>query len=155
VIQEGDKMILRAEPIGVPPSRRYVIQHLGDYKVWNGNSFVDDWESARKYATANDACADMADILRELYCKLPRKRYVCPVEIEVYGSASRAKIARFLHRATALNIKTDLYGNGPGDCLVLPAIHWGLLKEIEDVPMLSKVKNYESEDEDWRLEEDD
>ena len=40
-------------------------------------------------------------------------------------------------------------------CFVLPTIHFGVLKEIEDVPMLSKVENYESEDEDWGLEDDD
>ena len=149
-------MILTAQPIGVPPSRRYVIQNYRDATAWNGESFVEDWDAARKYATASDACADMGDILRNFYGRLPRKRYVCPVEIEVYGAASRTKIARYLHQASVLNVRTHEFGNGPGECLVLPTIHFGLLKEIEDVPMLSKVENWaEDERDEFGLEDGD
>lgn len=147
---------MRAQPVGVPPSRRYVIQNLGDARVFDGETFVEDWDAARRYATASDACADMADILRDFYGKLPRRRFVCPVEIEVFGNCSRTKIARYLHRASVLNIRTHEYGNGPGECLVLPTIHFGLLKEIEDVPMLSKVENWaEDERDEFGLEDDD
>ncbi|WP_197441164.1 hypothetical protein [Thalassoglobus neptunius] len=145
---------MSAQPIGVPPSRRFVIQNLDDAKVWNGKAFVEDWDEARKYATASDACFDMADIQRDFYGALPRRRFVCPVEIEVYGKITRTKLARYLHRATTLNVKTHEYGNGPGETLVLPVIHFGLVREIEDVPMLSKVDNWDEEDE-FGLEDDD
>ena len=66
------------------------------------------------------------------------------------------KIARYLHRASTLNVRTDQFGNGPGECLILPTIHFGLVKEIEDVPILSKVKNWvEDEEDEFGLEDED
>ncbi len=143
-------MILRAQPIGTPPCRRYVIQNLHDNTVWNGHTFIDDWQKGMKYATASSACMDMQDILKTHYDQLPRHRYVCPVEIEVYGDAPKSKIAKYLHQSSTLNIKTHEFGNGPRECLVLPVVHWGLMKQIEDEPLLKEVPM-----EDWWEDENE
>lgn len=144
------KVILRAMPIGTGPFRRYVIQNMYNNTVWNGHEFVDDWDQAVVYATPSDACGEIQEILREQYGRLPRYRYLCPVEIEVYGAAPKRRLARYLHQASTLNIKTHEFGNGPRECLVLPVIHWGLMKKIEDEPLLKEVPI-----EDWWESDDD
>lgn len=126
-------MILRAEPIGQPPSRRWVVQNTHDDTAWDGEKFVEDWEAARKYAHPSDACGDMADILKDFYSGLGEKRtFIVPVEVEVYGSATRGKIARYLYQSSVLHMRTQEYGNGPCECLVLPTIHWGKIRESKE-----------------------
>ena len=121
-------MLLRAEPIGRPPYRRYIIQN-NDEKFWDGNGFTKDFKKGMKYCCTNDACEEMAAILKGFYGKLKRRTFVVPIEVEVYGSANQQEIANYLYRASVLNIETDKQGNGPDGNLVLPIIHWGRIKE--------------------------
>ncbi len=125
-------MILRAQPFGQPPSRRWVIQNTYDNNVWDGKEFVEDWGCGRVYAHPSDACADMAEILKDFYGGLGKRTFVVPVEIEVYGSAKPSEIARYLYQASILNVQTQEYGNGPCECLVLPTIHWGRIREASE-----------------------
>ena len=144
-------MILRAQPVGEHPSVRFIIIHLRSNQMWDGESFVDDFDQARKYFHPSDACADMQDILKEHYGQLPRRRFVVPVEIEVYGSVSKKEIAEYLYRASVLNIRTEEHGNGPAECLVLPTIHWGYIRELK-LPLSKQPDNPAVE---WGLEDGD
>jgi len=73
----------------------------------------------------------MQDILKEHYGQLPQRRFVVPVEIEVYGNVSQKEIVEYLYQASVLSIRTEEYGYGPGECLVLPVIRWGCIKELQ------------------------
>ncbi|MCD0459535.1 hypothetical protein [Roseiconus lacunae] len=151
-------MILRAIPIGEPPSRRYMIRNQHDHSVWDGEKFVEDKSEAMLFATASDACMVMQDILKDFYKGLSsrRVRYVCPVEIEVWGAVTPKQVAHYLHRASVLNVKTQEHGNGPTfDSLVLPTIHWGFLGEVE---VSITDPNYKKPDDpavEWGLEQPD
>lgn len=134
-------MILRAEPIGHPPSRRWVIKDTNKNTVWDGDKFVEDWTGGRKYAHPSDACGDMAEILRDFYGGLEKRTFVVPVEIEVYGSATKSKVARYLYQASVLHVRTQDYGNGPCECLVLPTIHWGRIRESRESAPLSDTED--------------
>lgn len=124
-------MILRANNIGPHEHPRFLIQNLHDGFVWTGIGFHCDWTHARLYAHPSDAGADMQEILKDFYGQLPMHRYVVPVEIEVFGNVSQKDIARYLYRASVLSIRTPEFGNGPGEALVLPVIHWGFIKELK------------------------
>ncbi len=141
-------MILRAQAVGEHPSVRLFILNVRNNLMWDGESFVDDFDLARKYWHPSDACADMQDILREHYGQLRRRRFVVPVEIEVYGSVSQREIAEYLYRASVLSIRTEEFGNGPAECLVLPTIHWGYIRELK-LPLSRKPDNPAVE---WGLE---
>lgn len=147
-------MILRAEPIGKQPSLRFVIRNMHDDSLWDGDSFEHDFDQARKYACPSDACAGMQEILKVEYDQLPLQRYAVPVEIEVFGRVSKRDIAKYLHRASVLCIRTEEYGNGPGESLVLTAIHWGLIKEVKH-SVLDKEHKPGNPDSDWGLEKKD
>lgn len=142
-------MLLRAQPIGKSPSLRWVIQDIKKNTFWDGNMFTKDWTRGVKYAHPSDACGDMQLILKKIYSDLPRHRYVVPIEIEFYGDRSKETIARYLHQATLLNVQTSQYGNGPGECLVLPTIHWGRIRQVEEFNPLSDIENPAVE---WGLE---
>ena len=71
------------------------------------------------------------------------------MEIEVYGGVWQKEIAAYLYRASVLSIRMEDYGNGPGECLVLPTIHWGFIRELK-VPMNHKPDNPAVE---WGLED--
>ncbi len=141
-------MLLRAQPIGQPPSRRWVIQDIKQNTVWDGEKFVEDWKKGMKYAHPSDACADMHEVLKEFYGKLKKRTFVVPIEVEVYGAASKSKIARYLYNASVLNLRTHEHGNGPGISLVLPTIHWGKIREIKESAMLPTVEEIEWEESD-------
>jgi hypothetical protein len=145
-------MLLRAEPIGHPPSRRWVIQNIKTNTVWDGEKFVDDWAKGRKYAHPSDACEDMAEVLKGFYGKLEKRTFVVPIEVEVYGPASRSKIARYLYDASILNVQTHEHGNGPGISLVLPTIHWGRIREVKESSLKSDAEAPAVE---WGLEDGD
>lgn len=147
-------MILRADTVGQQPSLRFVIRNLYDDSLWDGESFVNDFDQARKYAHPSDACSDMQEILKEHYGQLPQRRFVVPVEIEVFGSISQREIAEYLYRASVLAIRTEEYGNGPGECLVLPVIHWGFLKELKH-SVLDPNNKPENPAAEWGLEDGD
>lgn len=54
-----------------------------------------------------------------------------PVEIDVFGDVTKRDIAKYLHRASILSIRTEEFGNGPiEESYVAPVIHWGYLREI-------------------------
>ncbi len=144
-------MILRAQPVGEHPSVRFIILNVRNNLMWDGESFVDDFDLARKYAHPNDACADMQDILKEHYGQLRRRKFVVPVEIEAYGSVSQKEIAEYLYRASVLSVRTEEFGNGPAECLVLPTVHWGYIRELK-VPLSKQPDNPAVE---WGLEDDD
>lgn len=137
--------ILQAVPeFGTPEARRYAIRNLGNGDYWTGDDFSPDWTHARLYAKPTDACFDMQELLKLVYEDKPLKRYRVPIEIEVYGDVSMTKVARWLHRATFLNMRTHQYGNGPRDSLVQPVIHWGLIEQLER-PMFS-LENIDDEE---------
>ncbi len=144
-------MILRAQAVGENPSVRFVILNLGSNELWDGESFVNDFDQARKYWHPSDACVDMQRILKEHYGLLRKRRFVVPVEIEVYGGISQKEIAEYLYRASVLSIRTEEYGNGPGECLVLPTIHWGYIRELK-LPLNKKPADPAVE---WGLEGSD
>lgn len=144
-------MLLRAQAVGEQPSVRFVILHLRSNLMWDGESFVDDFDQARKFWHPSDACGEMQDILREHYGQLRRRRFVVPVEIEVYGSVTPKEVAEYLSRASILSIRTEEYGNGPAECLVLPVIHWGYIRELK-LPLNSKPDKPAVE---WGLEDGD
>jgi hypothetical protein len=146
-------MILRADWVGEEPSIRFVIRNLQNDMFWDGESFVDDFDQARMYAHPSDACADMQDILKEHYGVLRQRRFVVPVEIEVFGNVSKRDIAEYLSRASVLSIRTEEYGNGPEESLVLPVIHWGFIKELKKAA-LEPGNEPENPAAEWRLEDD-
>ena len=143
-------MLLRAQAVGEQPSVRFVILNVRNSLMWDGQSFVDDFDLARKYWHPSDACADMQDILREHYGQLRRRRFVLPVEVEVFGGVSQREIAEYLYRASVLSIRTEEYGNGPAECLVLPTIHWGSIRELK-LPLSKSPENPAVE---WGLEDE-
>ena len=143
-------MLLRAQPVGEHPSVRFFIRNVRNNMMWDGHSFVGDFDLARKYWHPSDACADMQDILREHYGQLRKRRFVVPVEIEVYGSVSQKEIAEYLYRASVLSVRTEEYGNGPAECLVLPVIHWGYIRELK-LPLSKQPDNPAVE---WGLEDE-
>ena len=145
-------MILRAQPIGHPPSRRWVILNVKENTVWDGEKFIEDWVRGMKFAHPSDACNDMAQVLKSHYNKLEKRTFVVPIEVEVYGSATPGKIARYLHSASVLNIRTQDYGNGPNECLVLPIIHWGKIREINESVMAPSNDDIDS---DWEESDED
>lgn len=140
-------MILRAQPIGHPPARRWIIKNVNDSTTWDGGKFVEDWRGGRKYAHPDDACFDMADILRDFFSGLGKKRtLVVPVEIELYGPATPEEVAQHFYRASILKVSTEEHGNGPGRCLALPAIQWGKIREVSDSSMLPSAKDAQQMD---------
>lgn len=143
-------MILRAQPVGEHPSVRFIILNVRNNLMWDGESFVDDFDLARKFYHPNQACFEMQEILKEHYDQLRRRRFVVPVEIEAYGSVSQKEIAEYLSRASVLSVRTEEFGNGPAECLVLPTIHWGYIRELK-LPLNSKPDNPAVE---WGLEDD-
>ena len=88
-------MILRAQAVGEYPSVRFVIRNLRSNLMWDGESFVDDFDLARKYAHPSDACAEIQNILKDHYGQLPKRRFVVPVEIKVYGRVKRGVTSMF------------------------------------------------------------
>ena len=86
-------MLLRAQAVGEYPSVRFFILNVRNNLMWDGESFVGDFDLARKYWHPSDACREMQDILKEHYDQLRQRRFVVPVEIEVYGSVSQKQIA--------------------------------------------------------------
>jgi len=146
-------MILRAQPIGQPPSQRWVVQNTHNNTVWDGAKFVEDWTEGRKYAHPSDACGDMAEILKDFYGDLEKRTFVVPVEIEVYGSATKSKIARYLYQASVLHMRTEEYGNGPCECLALPTIHWGRIREASESAPSPDAENQAIESEESDADE--
>lgn len=125
-------MLLRAQSIGKDPCIRFVIRKLEDDTFWNGVEFTDDIETSQKHYTPSDACFVMQDILKEHYRELPKRKFVVPIEIEVFGKVTKRDIAEYLHRASIFSIRTEEFGNGPIDeSYVAPVIHWGFLRPIE------------------------
>lgn len=143
-------MLLRAEAVGEKPSVRFIIRNVRNNLMWDGDGFTNDFFAAVKYAHSSDACAAMQDLLKEHYGQLRRRRFVVPVEIEVYGSVSQQEIAEYLYRSSVLNIRTEEHGNGPAECLVLPVIHWGYIRELK-LALNTKPDNPTVE---WGLEEE-
>lgn len=127
-------MILRAEPFGTPEICRYIIIDLETKKVWNGEEFVEGLSNGSKYASPNAACSDMQALLKNHYKHLPVKKYVVPLEIEIYGDEDiqDSDISEWMYRSTVLNMKTHEHGNGPADSLICPTIHWGMIQESVD-----------------------
>jgi len=70
-------------------------------------------------------------------------KFVAPVEIEVYGVAPKKKLVRWLHQASVLHLKTDQFGNGPRECLILPTINWGLMRRIAEDISLKEIPTEE------------
>lgn len=123
-------MLLRAQAIGQEPCIRFVIRRLEDNTFWNGTEFNEDLENSQKYYTPSDACFVMQDILKEHYGHLPMRRFVVPIEVEVYGNVSKKEVAEYLYRASILSIRCEEHGNGPNESYVAPVIHWGYLREF-------------------------
>lgn len=144
-------MLLRAQAVGQEPSLRFVIMRVDtDEPVWwDGQSFVDDVEFAQLYARPSDACFQMQDILKDHYGQLPKRRFVVPIEIEVYGDVTNRDIAEYLHRASVLSIRTEEFGNGPKETYVAPVIHWGYIRQIDD-PVKGQIDDLAKE---WNVEE--
>jgi hypothetical protein len=124
-------LLLQATPIGSPNAKRYAITDLQTGWYWTGQEFDSDFRLARIYFNPSDACADIQSILKTVYEGLPVKRFGVPMEVEVYGDVTPLVLARWLYQASLLHLRTDEYGNGPQDSLVLPTIHWGLIREID------------------------
>ena len=106
-------MILRAQAVGEYPSVRFVIRNLRSNLMWDGESFVDDFDLARKYAHPSNACAEIQNILKDHYGQLPKRRFVVPVEIKVYGSVNRGVTPMFYnleHRCCKKSNETILGG---------------------------------------------
>ncbi|KAA5538575.1 hypothetical protein FYK55_27185 [Roseiconus nitratireducens] len=143
-------MLLRAQAFGKDPFRRFLILRIDDRKLWDGESFTDEFDSARKFHTPSDACFAIQDILKEHYKDLPQRHYVVPVEISVQGNVTEKEIAEYLFRASVLSIRTEEFGNGPKDSYVAPIIHWGYLKAT-DGPVNKDSENPVN----WGLDQDD
>ena len=117
--------ILKAIPaFGTDDAVRYAIQNLVNEQIWTGDCFTPDWSQARLYAAPNDACMDMRKIMIRAYDHQPLTVYEAPTRIEVYGEASLKELQHWLSRAAVLRIRNSEYGNGPGNSLAMPSIHW-------------------------------
>lgn len=124
-------MLLRAQAIGQDPHLRFVIRRMEDDTFWNGTEFAEEFDNAQKFYRPSDACFTMQDILKEHYNHLPVRKFVVPIEIDVFGDVSKRDIAEYLHRASILSIRTEDFGNGPiEDSYIAPVIHWGFVREI-------------------------
>lgn len=145
----SDLILQAVAEFGPPHARRYVIVKLDTREYFTGDGFSIDSDQARLYATTTSAGFEMHDILRAHYAEKPLKRYRVPIEVEVFGDVSMAQVARWLSQASLLNIRTHVYGNGPRNSLVLPVIHWGLIKDQKG-PMFSldEINIDEEEDDD-------
>lgn len=132
----SDLILQAVSEFGPPHARRYVIVKLDTREYFTGEGFSIDSNHARLYATATSAGFVMHDILKAHYAEKPLKRYRVPIEIKVYGDVSMAQVARWLSQSSLLNIRTHEFGNGPRNSLVLPVIHWGLIRDLKG-PMFS------------------
>lgn len=127
-------MFLKAKAVGEIPFRRYIILRVEDRTLWDGKAFTCDFDVAQKHYRPSDACFEIQRIMKEQYKNQPHRRYVVPVEIDVYGDVTTKQIAEYLHRATVLSIRTEEFGNGPtDDSYVAPVIHWGYIKPVDVV----------------------
>lgn len=132
-------MILMAQALNEGLFKRYLILNHNDGYVWDGEKFVEDWDLGMVFASPTDACAVMQQILREFYKGIStfKAKYVVPIEVEVWGNVTQNQVARYMHRASYLNIKTHEHGNGPAESLVMSTIHWARIekaKEESDLP---------------------
>ena len=124
--------ILKAVPeFGTENAVRYAIQNLVDDQVWTGNCFSHDWSQARLYAQPNDACIDMRNIMISAYEHQPLTIYEAPTRIEVFGEVELRQLQHWLSRAAVLRIRNLEYGNGPGNSLAMPAIHWAEMERTD------------------------
>lgn len=124
--------LLKAVPeFGTDDAPRYAIQNLVNEQYWTGECFTPDAKKAMLYAHPNDACMDMRLIMLKVYDEEPRRIFVAPTKIEVFGEASMRQIQCWLSRAALMRIRNSEYGNGPNNSLVMPAIHWAEMKRAD------------------------
>ena len=117
--------ILKAVPdFGTPAATRWAIQNLVNDQVWTGDYFSHDWSQAMLYAHPNDACMDMRLIMMKVYEHEKLTMYHAPTRIEVYGEHEMKQLQHWLSRAALMRIRNTEFGNGPGNSLAMPAIHW-------------------------------
>lgn len=113
------------------PAARYAIRNLVNDHVWTGNGFSPDWERALLYAHPNEACIDMREILLKVYQNEPLAVFEAPCRVEVFGEATMEQVQRWLSHSAVLKLRTDDYGNGPRNSLVIPSIHWAEMEQID------------------------
>ncbi len=143
-------MLLRVQAVGSDPFLRFVISNMDDETLWNGIEFTPDFETSMKFCHPSDACFEIHRLMAEQYKHLPQKKYVAPVEIDVFGDVSMQEVAEFLHRATVLSVRAEEFGNGPKDeSYVAPTIHWGYLKLTDG----SVNKTTDDPAKDWGFDE--
>ena len=124
--------ILKAVPeFGTDDAPRYAIQNLVNEQYWTGQGFSPKWEHAALYAQPNHASLDMRQIMMQVYKDEAQRIFVAPTRIEVFGEASIKQIQHWLSRAALMRIRNSEYGNGPGNSLVMPAIHWAQMESSE------------------------
>ena len=124
--------ILKAIPaFGTENAVRYAIQNLVDDQVWTGDCFSHDWNRARLYAQPNHACMDMRLIMLKVYDHQPLTLYEAPTRIEVFGDVEMKQLQHWLSRAAVLRIRNSEYGNGPGNSLAMPSIHWAEMERTD------------------------
>lgn len=128
-----DPPVLQATPaFGAEGADRFVIQNLKNEHVWTGDGFSPDWKHALLYASANRACGDMRQIMLRVYEGEPLTVFETPCRIEVFGETEMLNVQQWLSRAALLKLRNDDYGNGPGNSLVIPSIHWAEMEPINE-----------------------
>ena len=112
---------------------RFIIQD-DERRVWTGEQFGSG--RAALFASQSDACFKVHDILKNQFVGIEPKRYVVPCFVGVFSDepVSEVDVARFLSQATKLSLRTNEFGNGPNNCLVLPVIDWKRIEHIEEFP---------------------
>jgi hypothetical protein len=125
-------MLLRAQAFGYDPFRRFLILRIEDRTLWDGEAFTDEFDQAQKFYRPSDACFEIQRIMKEQYKSQRHRKYVVPVEVDVYGDVTPKQVAEYLRRASVLSVRVEEFGNGPtADSYVAPVIHWGYLKPID------------------------
>ena len=128
-----DPPVLQATPaFGTDGADRFVIQNLKNRHVWTGDDFSPEWKNALLYASVNRACGDMRRIMMRVYEGELLTIYETPCRIEVFGYAPMIHVQKWLSRAALLKLRTDDFGNGPNDSLVIPSIHWSEMEQVDE-----------------------
>ena len=84
------------------------------------------------YAQPNHACMDMREIMIRAYDHQPLTIFDVPCRVEVFGDVEMLQLQHWLSRAAVLRIRNAEYGNGPGETLAMPAIHWAEMKRVNN-----------------------
>jgi len=113
---------------------RFVIQDQRE-RIWTGDRFS-SMHNGELFARHNDAAVEAQNILKRTFGASESVKYVVPVFIEVHSHEPVvvSEVAKYLSESARLYINTTEHGNGPGNSLVLPTVHWHRIEQMKEFP---------------------